>query len=163
MATISALDRSGSSHPSRATANVKVPYRVEFVLDFADALTAKGSALAAADVIEVITIPAGTVVLGAGIQLIDAANSTTLTLDVGTGTDADEWVDGFDAQGGTEGAYGTDLSASPVWNTYGSADTIDVTLATLTGTLTTGKVRVYALMLDVSGTPGNPGIAALKS
>jgi hypothetical protein len=159
MATISTLDKAGATHPSRF-ANKKVPYVVEFVLDYAKALAAKGSALAASDVIEVINIPAGTIVLDAGAEVLVAADSTTLTLNVGTGADADEWVAGLD--GKTLG-WAPDLDSSPVINTYPTADTIDVVLATLTGTLTSGEVRVYALLADVSKTPGNPGLATLKS
>ncbi len=161
MALISTLDRSGFTHMSK-NGTVQVPYRVEFDLNFATALTAKGSALAAADVIECIYIPAGTVVMGAGIANVVVADSTTLTLHVGTGVDNDEWAASFDAKGAV-GTYGADLDSVPSWNTYAAADTIDVTLATLTGTLTTGKVRVYALLLDVSNLNNNPGIALVGS
>ena len=148
------------THASR-NANVKVPYLVEVELDYADALVKKGSALAAADIVQLIQIPAGTVVLGAGAQIKTAADSTTLTVSVGTGVDDNEWVDALDGKA-TAGTYGTDLSASPVWNTYPTADTIDVTFATLTGTLATGILRVYALMLDVSDAKA-PGLVALAS
>lgn len=151
----------GNTHVSRA-ANVKVPYLIEVEVDFADALVEKGSALAAADVFETIYIPADTVVLGAGAQLMTAGDSTTLTLTVGTGASAAEWVATLDGKA-TAGTYGADVSASPVWSTYAAADTIDVTFATLTGTLSTGKVRVYALMLDVSDAPNSVGLVALGS
>lgn len=159
MATISTLDINGATHPTM-NGNVRIPYTVDFILDFSEALTAKGSALAAADVIEVLDIPAGSVVLSVGAEVKTVADSTTLTLDVGTAVDADEWVDGLD--GKTLG-WSTDLDSVPTVNTYGSADTIDVTLATLTGTLTSGKVRVYATMIDVSDKNRRPGIAQLKS
>lgn len=161
MALISTLDKNGLTHMSR-NGTVKMPYLVEFELDYAAALVAKGSALAASDVIEAINIPAGTVVLGAGAQIMVAGDSTTLTLHVGTGADADEWVASLDGKA-TAGTYGTDLDASPSWNTYATADTIDVTFATLTGTLTTGKVRVYALLMDVSDFPNKIGIALIGS
>lgn len=161
MATVSTLYKAGTTHPSR-NGTTRVPYLVEFDLNYADALTAKGSALAASDVIECIQIPADTVVLGAGACIKVAGDSSTLTLTVGTAADADEWVATLDGKAAA-GTYGADVSASPTWNTYAAADTIDVTFATLTGTLTTGKVRVYALLMDVSDLPNNPGIAVIGS
>jgi hypothetical protein len=157
MATITTLAPASTdnTHVS-AHGNVKLPYLVEKELNYATALTAKGSALASADVIELIRIPAGTVVLGAGAQILVAGDSTTLTLHVGTGADNDEWVASLDGKA-TAGTYGTDLDAVPAWNTYTTTDTIDVTFATLTGTLATGKVRVYALLMDVSDAKGNTG------
>lgn len=161
MATVSLAPASTVlGHPTRG-GNVKIPYLVEYELNYATALAAKGSALASADVIECIRLPVGTVVLGAGLQIKVAANSTTLTLDLGTGVDDNEWATNLDGKA-TAGTYGTDLSASPVWNTYGTADTIDVSFPTLTGTLSTGIVRVYALLLDVSDANA-PGIALLGS
>lgn len=159
MATISTLDINGATHPTM-NGNVRIPYTVDFVLDFAKALTAKGSALAAADVIEVLDIPAGSVVLSVGAEVTAVADSTTLTLTVGTGADADEWVAALD--GKTLG-WSADLDSVPTVNTYAAADTIDVTLATLTGTLTSGKVRVFATLIDVSDKSRRPGIAQLKS
>lgn len=158
MALISTLDRTGSTFPSRAS-NVKVPYVIEFELDFAKALVAKGSALAAADIIEVLTLPAGAVVLDVGAEVKTVADSTTLTLHVGTGADADEWVV---SQDGKVLGYAPDLDSAPVINSYPTGDTIDVTLATLTGTLTSGVYRVWALIYDSTDAKA-PGIAQLKS
>ncbi len=163
MATVSTLHKAGTTQVSR-NGNVKVPYLAEFELDWADALAAKGSALANADVIQCIHVPAGTVVLGAGMAIKTTGDATALTVDLGfTGVDADEWVNDFDIVG-TAGTYSTDLSASPIWTTIGAtADTIDVVLVSLTGTIATGVTRVYALLMDVSDTPRSPGIALLGS
>lgn len=162
MALISTIDYSGTKHPSAWTPGVRVPYFVEYELNYATALTAKGSALAASDIIEVINIPANTVVLGAGARVKTAADSTTLTVHVGTGVDADEWVASLDGKA-TAGTSGADLNPDTNWKTYDAADTIDVTFATLTGTLSTGKLLVYALMMDVSDAPNRVGIAAVGS
>lgn len=151
MATVTTLVNAASTrrgHPTRS-GNTRVPYLVQYELNYADALTAKGSALASADIFELIRIPAGTVVLGAGAEVKVAGDSTTLTVSIGTGADDNEWVDALNGKA-TAGTYGTDLDAVPAWNTYTATDTIDVTFATLTGTLTTGKLRVYALMMNVS-------------
>lgn len=163
MATVSTLYKSGTTHLGAIGSNVKVPYLVEFELDWADALAAKGSALANADVIECIHLPAQTVVLGAGLSIKTTGNATALTVDLGvTGVDADEWANDFDIVG-TAGTHSADLSASPVWYTAATADTIDVVLVSLTGTISTGVTRVYALLLDVSDTPSSPGIALIGS
>jgi len=120
-------------------------YVIDAVHDFAAQLIAKGSALAALDVVEVLTIPAKCIVMAAGITPIAVANSTTLTLDLGDGTDVDRNVDGFDAKATTDG-----VPIMTVEKYYPTADTLDLTYATLTGTLTTGSVRVWAIVIDIS-------------
>jgi hypothetical protein len=122
------------------------PYMVETTLDFATALSDKGSALAANDVIPVFEIKAGTLVLNAGAQIVEAANSTTLTLDIGTGVDADVFVDGFDGKSAADTYAQNPAVYQPVMAV--ADDAIDVKAATLTGTLSTGKVRVWAICMD---------------
>ena len=127
------------------------PYMVQTVVDFATALSDKGSALAANDIIPCIAVPAGTLILNAGIQVDTVASSGTTTLDLGTGTDVDCFVDGFDADDGTAaGTFAQNAAAyQPILAT--AADTIDIKLATQSGTaLTTGKVRVFAVLMDVT-------------
>jgi hypothetical protein len=129
------------------------PILLSNVIDFADCLVAKGSALAANDVIEALRFPAGVFIHWAGIQTIAVDDATTLTLDLGiTGTDADGFVDGYDQAAATAGAYATMLQdASDVQIIYTAADSIDILFATLTGTLTVGKVRVFALVTCLTG------------
>tara|TARA_R110002124_G_scaffold130556_1_gene292476 strand:- start:2576 stop:3067 length:492 start_codon:yes stop_codon:yes gene_type:complete len=129
------------------------PYLVQTIVDYATALTDKGSALAANDIIPCIAVPAGTLILNAGIEVDTVASSGTTTLDLGTGVDVDCFVDGFDADSGTAaGTYAQNAAAyQPILAV--AADTIDIKLATQSGTaLTTGKVRVFALLMDVSDT-----------
>lgn len=161
MALISTLDIFGTTHPSRAAGPI-VPSLRYFELDFAKALAAKGSALAAADVVEVLNVPAGSVVLGAGAFVKVAADSTTLTVGVGDGAVTNAWVDAFNAKSAA-GTYAADKNNTTNWKTYGTADTIDVIFQTLTGTLTSGKLVVYALIADVSDRSYKPGLAALAS
>lgn len=162
MATITTLSGYRGNTQITRGGNVKVPYMVEVEIDYAEALVAKGSALAAADVIEAIYIPANTQVWSAGACIKVPGNSTTLTLTVGTGADADEWVATLDGKAAA-GTYGADVDSAPTINTYATADTVDVTLATLTGTLSTGKVRVWAVLLDVSDSANTVGIAQIGS
>lgn len=163
MATIDLSSGIGdSAHPS-AWANVKTPYFVETEIDFAAAVTAKGSALAQADVIQALDIPAGTVILMGGVQVTEAmaGTSTDTTLDVGiTGGDVDNLVDGFDFDGASLSDYAVTGVNEPV--VVSADDTIDILIATQTGTITGGKLRVFALLVDIVE-KNAPGLAALGS
>mgnify|MGYP003108757511 FL=1 len=125
------------------------PYMVQATLDFATAASDKGTALAAADVIPVLAIPANTAILGAGMEVTaaHAGTSTDTAFDLGIGGGAN-FVDGFDFDGASVGAYATMATTAPVV-IGGTADNLDVTLQAMTGTTTGGKVRVFAICMDV--------------
>ena len=146
----------GAPRPVRSLTNM--PYFVEKTIDFAVAATAKGSALAAADIIEAIDVPAGTMVLNAGLQVVTVATgeSNDNTLDLGiTGVDADAFVDGFDLDAAAAGAYAQNAAAfQPL--IVGAADTIDLLIATATTAPTGGTVRVWAVLCDIGAKPA-PG------
>lgn len=133
-----------------------VPYLVDAVVDFAVAAAEKGEALAAADVIEALSVPANTCILNAGLEVITAAGgeSSDTTYDLGvTGIDADVFVDGFDGDAAAAGAYAQNAAAfQPV--VIGTADTIDLLIATATTAPTSGKVRVWAVLMNVDGRVG---------
>lgn len=129
----------------------RMPYFKEVLIDFAAAATAKGSALAAADVIEAISVPANTMILNAGLEVITVAggesNDTTVDLGVTT-TEPDNFVDGFDLDAAAAGAYAQNAAAfQPL--VIGSADTIDLLIATATTAPTSGVVRVWAVLMDI--------------
>lgn len=130
------------------------PYLVQQVVDFAQAATDKGSALAAADVIPAITVPANTVVLAAGMEVTaaHAGTSTDTAFDLGIGGGAN-FVDGFDFDGASVGAYATSATTVPVV-IGGTADNIDITIQAMTGTTTGGKVRVFAILMDIDDLGG---------
>lgn len=164
MANITTLKVTGTTHPTRAS--MFVPYVVDNYINFADITTAKGSAVAAADTVEAITVPAGTAILAAGLQCMVVDNATALTLDLGfTGGDVDEFVDGFDHAAAAAGDYSASLDTVPAITVVGAtADTIDLLIATLTDAPTAGQVRVWALLVDISGkTDKAPAIAQLGS
>ena len=146
----------GAPRPVRSLTNM--PYFVEKTIDFAAAATAKGGVLAAADVIEAIDVPAGTMVLNAGLQVVTVATgeSNDNTLDLGiTGVDADCFVDGFDLDAAAAGAYAQNAAAfQPL--IVGAADTIDLLIATASTAPTGGKVRVWAVLCDIGAKPA-PG------
>lgn len=128
----------------------RMPYFKEVLIDFAAAATAKGSALAAADVIEAISVPANSMILNAGLEVITVAGgeSNDTTVDLGTATDADNFVDGFDLDAAAAGAYAQNAAAfQPI--VVGTADTIDLTIATATTAPTSGVVRVWAVLMDI--------------
>lgn len=147
----------GAPRPVRSLTNM--PYFVEKTIDFAVAATAKGGVLAAADIIEAIDVPAGTMVLNAGLQVVTVATgeSNDNTLDLGiTGVDADCFVDGFDLDAAAANAYAQNAAAfQPL--IVGTADTIDLLIATATTAPTGGKVRVWAVLCDIGAKPA-PGI-----
>lgn len=151
-------------HPSRAS-NVKVPYLVEVELDWAELATEKGSALAAADVIEAIYVPAGTMIINAGLQVITAAGgeSADNALDLGvTGVEPDVFVDGFDLDAAAAGAYAQNAAAFQPVVIGDTADTIDVLIQAATTAPTSGSIRVFALLVDVKDAKA-PGLVALGS
>ena len=149
MATIDLSSGLGNGqHPSRSLG--RLPYVVEKTIDFAVATTAKGSALAAADVIEAIDVPAQSVVLNAGYE-VTAAITGDVVVDLGvTGVDADVFVDGgVLAAATTVGTFAQNAAAyQPV--VLGAADTVDLLIAASTTAISAGKVRVWALVVDVS-------------
>lgn len=129
----------------------RMPYFKEVLIDFAAAATAKGSALAAADVIEAISVPANTIILNAGLEVVTVAggesNDTTVDLGVTT-TEPDIFIDGFDLDAAAAGAYAQNAAAfQPL--VIGTADTIDLLIATATTAPTSGVVRVFAILMDI--------------
>lgn len=129
----------------------RMPYFKEVLIDFAAAATAKGSALVATDVIEAISVPTNTMILNAGFEIITVAGgeSNDNTLDLGTGADADVFVDGFDLDAAAAGAYAQNAAAFQPLVVGGTADTIDLTIVTATTAPTSGVVRVFAVLMDI--------------
>lgn len=132
-------------------------HRVEVVLDFpkiiAARLAAGATALAASDVLEVIPIPAGTVVSNVGMEVTTAAGVTS-TLSIGDGTAAAGYlaatsVNATGWSGGvpvlSAGAFAPTLSGGKL---YSAADTIDVTIGTAVPAA--AVVRLFAVLTDVT-------------
>lgn len=150
MATIDLSSGLGNGqHPSRSLG--RLPYVVEKTIDFAVATTAKGSALAATDIIEAIDVPAQSVVLNAGYE-VTAAITGDVVVDLGvTGVDVDVFVDGAVlAAATTVGTFAQNAAAFQPVVIGASADTVDLLIAASTTAISAGKVRVWALVVDVS-------------
>ena len=148
MATVTTLAGGATSGRTAGA----VPYLVDMTIDFAAAAAAKESALAAADIIECINVPANTVVLTAGLEVVTAlageSADTRLLLGV-TGGDVDAFVASWDATAAAAGAYAPAAATVPV--VFGSADTIDLEIDAATTAPTGGVLRVWAVMMDIDG------------
>lgn len=131
-----------------ATAGTPVTYRnvyvVEKTIDIGQVNS--GAGVAAADVLRVIQVPAETLVLDAGFEVLTALTGTSPDIDFGiTGGDVDEWVDGNNGAAG----YATKAVASPQHVFFGTADTLDLLFNT--NAVTAGVIRCFAIMADVKG------------
>lgn len=148
MATVTTL--AGGATSGRTAGSV--PYLVDMTIDFAAAAAAKESALAAADIIECINVPANTVVLTAGLEVVTAlageSADTRLLLGV-TGGDVDAFVASWDATAATAGTYAPAAATVPV--VFGAADTIDLEIDAASTAPTGGVLRVWAVMMDIDG------------
>ena len=150
MATID-MKQGGSSAGLQVRPTAQ-PGVVSIKIRGADAATAKGSSLAAADVIQVLDLPAGITEAYATINVITADTGTTLTMDLGDATAADEWVDGaditttgFKAQG-TNGIFDQKKLVT-------SADVLKLTIATLSAANDDWELEVLVELTDMSGNP----------
>ena len=131
--------------------------RVEVVLDFPAIIAARAAAgataLAASDVLEVIPVPAGTLVSNVGMQVTTAAGVTS-TIAIGDGSAAAGYLAATSANstgfsGGvpvlSSGAFAPTLSGGKV---YAAADTIDITIGTAVPAA--AVVRIFALLTDIN-------------
>ena len=144
MATYNVTGVGGTTgHPS----NGRTPYLVENTIDVSAVNGDSGSAQN--DVLKCIDVPAETLIMNAGVEVLTACSSST-TIDIGvTGTtagfsDADAYVDGYDATGA---AYSGSLGVLPL--IAKTAETLDALLAGAASTA--GKIRVWAILCDISG------------
>jgi hypothetical protein len=127
-------------------------YMIEATLDVAKLISAGAfSSAANGDIFELLTIPANTLVISAGAEVITAFNGTTPTVDIDFAA-GDDIVDGGDVTATgflAAGTNGTTIGTeSPQYTQYvTAADTIDVKLI-VTGSTTVGKLRVFAVVVD---------------
>ena len=131
-------------------------HRVEVVLDFpkiiAARLAAGATALAATDILEVIPIPAGTLVTNVGMEIVTVGASGSIS--IGDGSDDDGYLAATVSTsagyfGGVPGVATTVFSpALSGGKIYAAADTIDIKITTAVPSA--AVVRVFALMADVT-------------
>ena len=149
MATVSSLVVSarGVGNPSRK------PYFVQTTLDFSNSAI---SALSAGDIVQAITIPADTCVMYAGAEMIasvqSGADGNTVNLGL---SDVDQYIAGADIDDDSailsSGiGYLTPASTASVPVLLGAADTLDLELQATSTAPTEGKIRIFAMLMDVS-------------
>ena len=134
-------DKTGAGGTTGHPSNGRTPYLVENTIDISAINSSSGTANG--DVVNALDIPAETLIMEAGIEVITALSSSA-TMDLGiTGGDVDRYVDGDTNATG----YATLTATARV--VVASADTLDI----LTGGAdsSAGKVRVWAVLCDVSG------------
>lgn len=137
----------GAAH---VAAGINKVSAVTVELNFATITTERAAAgltaLTAADVLEVIKVPANTLVTSVALN-VTTAEGATLTVDIGDGDDVDGYIDGVN--GNAAAAYltvaGTDAYESGKY--YTAADTIDITL---NNAAATAVMSITAVMVDCS-------------
>jgi hypothetical protein len=123
-------------------------YMVEKTVD----LTVETTDPSSDDVLQVLTIPANTMLMSAGLEVIESVTANTgtdVTVDLGTALDDDKYVAAFDVDGAAVGAYGTS-AATAAPEMQGAAETLDMTFAGTGASFTSGKIRVFALLIDMA-------------
>ncbi len=128
----------------------RFPYLMENTINVG--LINSSAGVAASDVLQAIAVPKETLILAAGLEVLTAFTSDgTPTLDLdGAGQAANGWAAALDS---TSAGYSTAVSPSAtnqrVMVTATTGDTIDITVNTAAATA--GLVRIWAVLLDVSG------------
>ena len=110
------------------------------------------------DIFQLLEIPAGTLVLFAGAEVLTAFNGTSPTVDIDFAA-GDAIIDGGDVSSAGFLAEGTNGQANDVVTGAASTftqfvsttDTIDVKLIAGSADVTSGKIRVYACVIDCNG------------
>jgi len=151
--------RLGSTRSSTAANSIaalpdvrKQAYMVEEILDISKI---SNYTCTNGDVFEVLEIPAGTFIVAAGAEVLTAFNGTTPTVDIDFAA-GDDIVDGqsvtstgYLAAGSNGGANNT--AQSTFTQLVTTTDTIDVKLICAAANVTSGVIRVYAIVVDVDG------------
>ena len=110
------------------------------------------------DIFQLLEIPANTFVLFAGAEVLTAFDGTSPTVDIDFAA-GDDIIDGGDVSSAGFLAEGTNGQANDTMTGAASTftqfvtttDTIDVKLIASSADVTTGKLRVYACVIDVNG------------
>jgi hypothetical protein len=134
-----------ATYPEKGTnATTMISIDLDMAAITAARLAAGATALADNDILEVIRIPAKTLVLAAGLD-VTTAEGGTCTIDVGDGATVDGFLDGVNAN--TVASYCSTLSTEAYdgGKYYAAADTIDVKFINAADT---AVMRVWALLVD---------------
>ena len=108
------------------------------------------------DIFQVVEIPANTMVLFAGAEVLKAFNGSSPTVDIDFAA-GDDIVDGGDVTStgflasGSNGAAMTTSGTITFTQHVTTTDTIDVKLIASSADVTTGRLRVVACVVDTNG------------
>jgi hypothetical protein len=142
MANITALLKAASGNSQRG----RNPYYVDVTIDLTT------NSIAPGDTVQAITVPANTLIMGAGFQVVSSATMNTgtdATAALGfTGGDVDEFAAALDIDGASDGDYAPQVAIDGLAPST-TADTIDILLAGSGASFSAGKLRVYAVMMDI--------------
>ena len=145
----------------------KLPYLVEVFVKGSEAVTAKGSALANADVLQVLDVPAESLILGAGIEVevADTDGSADILMDLGIGGSVDIFVDAGDPSSTGYLAAGTNGAVNLTNGVRVTADdTLDIVLGQAASFSSNDdwEIRVYAIIMDVAGQPEPQEVSSIS-
>jgi hypothetical protein len=146
MATYNYTSSTGGTagHPS----NAAVPYVITSqVVDAVD-----NTSLAGGDVIQLLDIPADTMIIGGCIETLEASGNAQVTFDVGfTGGDIDALVDG----GVSNAAAGVQFNLAAAGNNITTAaDTLDLLVLDAGSSATAAwRFRAHVVVVDISKNP----------
>ena len=146
MATYNYTSSTGGTvgHPS----NAAVPYVITSqVVDAVD-----NTSLAGGDVIQLLDIPADTMIIGGCIETLEASGNAQVTFDVGfTGGDIDALVDG----GVSNAAAGVQFNLKDAGNNITTAaDTLDLLVLDAGSSATAAwRFRAHVVVVDISKNP----------
>jgi hypothetical protein len=131
-------------------------YAVQATLDFTEINS--GSGTVQNDIVQLIQIPANTLVLGVSFSVTTASSNMT-DFDIGDGTTTDGYIDGASMATVNDGcswvttfneaAPNTTLDGMSLGKFYTAADTIDLKQNT-NATVVTGVLKVKAVMIDLN-------------
>jgi hypothetical protein len=130
--------------------------KIEAYLDFSKLVASGSYTLATGDVFQLLEIPAGTMVLNAGAEVMTAFDGTcTVDIDFAAGDDIVDGADvtsigycaaGTNGQTNTNGAIGASYAQTTYTAFVSTTDTIDVLVTSSDATV--GVLRVYAVVMD---------------
>ena len=144
------FDKGSAAHPAKG--QTRISY-AEVVMDFAAITTARaaaGASVLSTDSLQVISVPANTLVLAVGVTT-ETVEGGTADIDIGTtGGDPDLFVDGANGNAlGTTACNGVGFDGDNQSHYFAAADTIDLLC---NNALDTCKVKVWAVLVDCSST-----------
>ena len=147
--TTSATAGVSTSSIAAHNSSERIAYSMEATLDIAEFIAA-GNTVGAADIFQLLEVPANSVILSAGCEILTIFTGTSVTVDVGL-TGGDTITDGGPTNALAYPAKGTNGATLGTFSALvTAADTIDVKLIAGSSDCTAGKIRVYAVVVDIA-------------